>query len=65
MGFCCSRVKSDEDWRKAMEEQELVCYKMMGFEDSQLIRKYVEIEMDGKPFQVRVVTINEQFKGER
>jgi abhydrolase domain-containing protein 4/abhydrolase domain-containing protein 5 len=58
-------VKSDEDWRRAMEEQELVCYKLMGFEEEQLIRKYVEIEMDGKPFKVRVVTINEQCKGER
>ena len=43
MGICCNSVLNDDDWRKAMEEQELVCYKLMGFDESQLIRKYVEI----------------------
>jgi pimeloyl-ACP methyl ester carboxylesterase len=37
----------------------------MGLTSSQLLRKYVEIEMDGKPFQVRVVTINEHEKGKK
>ena len=59
MGF----TWSDEQIVEKMEELELQAYKMQGLADMDLMRReYTEIEMDGKPFNVRTVYYGDESK---
>ena len=46
-----------------MEDEELKCYLLAGLTESQLDRRYYTIQMDGKPFKVRVVSIGREDSG--
>ena len=61
----CSAERTQEAWFNEMEELEMKIMLYGGLEEKQIHRDFVKITMDDKPFDVRVIEINKETKGEK